>query len=137
MLVMTPVNRLYLTGLESSNGLLLLRPGQDAAFYTDFRYLEMARRAVGFLPVRRLEQNTRLRAQYTALAGAGHWRRVGYEGTVTAAALSQMKKHMPAVEEWIDCAADIGTLRSVKSRREQAVIRRAVAANDAVFAAAL
>ena len=42
-LVTNLVNVLYLTGFESSNAALLVRPGGEATLYTDFRYIEVAR----------------------------------------------------------------------------------------------
>ncbi|MCL2104179.1 MAG: aminopeptidase P family N-terminal domain-containing protein, partial [Kiritimatiellaeota bacterium] len=55
-LVITDVNRYYFTGLDASNGLLLLTAGP--AFYTDFRYLIMARRRIAFMPVKRIWRPT-------------------------------------------------------------------------------
>jgi Xaa-Pro aminopeptidase len=43
LLVTNLVNILYLTGFESSNAALLVRPGGAATLYTDFRYIESAR----------------------------------------------------------------------------------------------
>ena len=42
LLVSKPVNTLYLTGLDSSNAVLLVEPGRSRVF-TDFRYAEKAR----------------------------------------------------------------------------------------------
>src|SRR5262249_535547 len=43
LLVTDLVNIVYLTGFESSNAALLVRPGGEATLYTDFRYIELAR----------------------------------------------------------------------------------------------
>lgn len=43
LLVTNLVNILYLTGFESSNAALLVRPRGEATLYTDFRYIESAR----------------------------------------------------------------------------------------------
>ena len=47
LLVTNLVNILYLTGFESTNAALLVRPGGEATLYTDFRYLEAARDVPG------------------------------------------------------------------------------------------
>ncbi|HEY0417325.1 MAG TPA: Xaa-Pro peptidase family protein [Gaiellaceae bacterium] len=43
LLVTDLTNVFYLTGFESSNAAVLVRPGGDATLYTDFRYAEAAR----------------------------------------------------------------------------------------------
>ena len=43
LLVTDLVNIAYLTGFDSSNAALLVRPGGDATLYTDFRYIDSAR----------------------------------------------------------------------------------------------
>jgi Xaa-Pro aminopeptidase len=47
LLVTNLVNILYLTGFDSSNAALLVRPGGETTLYTDFRYLEVAREVPG------------------------------------------------------------------------------------------
>ena len=47
LLVTDLVDILYLTGFESSNAALLVRPGGDSTLYTDFRYIEVARDVPG------------------------------------------------------------------------------------------
>jgi Xaa-Pro aminopeptidase len=47
LLVTNLVNILYLTGFESSNAALLVRPRGEATLYTDFRYIELAREVPG------------------------------------------------------------------------------------------
>jgi Xaa-Pro aminopeptidase len=43
LLITNLTNVYYLTGFESSNAALLVRPGGEATLYTDFRYVESAR----------------------------------------------------------------------------------------------
>jgi Xaa-Pro aminopeptidase len=43
LLVTNLTNILYLTGFETSNGALLVRPGGETTLFTDFRYAESAR----------------------------------------------------------------------------------------------
>ncbi|HZQ16894.1 MAG TPA: Xaa-Pro peptidase family protein [Gaiellaceae bacterium] len=47
LLVTNLVNVFYLTGFDSSNAALYVRPGGEATLYTDFRYLEAARDVPG------------------------------------------------------------------------------------------
>src|SRR5579871_5150949 len=47
LLVTNLTNVYYLTGFDSSNAALLVRPGGEATLYTDFRYIETAREVPG------------------------------------------------------------------------------------------
>jgi Xaa-Pro aminopeptidase len=47
LLVTNLTNVFYLTGFDSSNAALLVRPGGEATLYTDFRYIETAREVPG------------------------------------------------------------------------------------------
>ena len=47
LLVTNLTNVFYLTGFESSNAAVLVRPGGEATLYTDFRYAEAARAVPG------------------------------------------------------------------------------------------
>ena len=131
IIVLSEVNRYYFTGLNASNGVLFI--GSESAFYTDSRYLEMARKAIGFLPVRSV---WRREDEPEVLQRIGRaWQRIGYEGNLSVARFQQLKAALPAVE-WVDVTASLNLLRAVKSRAEVAALRRAFAATDAVFAAA-
>jgi len=129
-LVITPVNRYYFTGLEASNGVLLM--AASPAFYTDFRYLIMARNSIAFMPVKKIWRST---DEKDALAKMGkNWRRVGYEGTLGAKRLATFREALPNVE-WVDITDALNAMRSVKSPAEQRALRAAVHANDLAFAA--
>ncbi len=130
----TAVNRYYFTGLATSSGLLLTRNGAGPAFYTDFRYLTMAKRGAPWLPCRTL---WRPADEQAALAKLGQgWRRIGYEGQLDAATFLRMKAALPQAE-WVDVGRPVAELRAVKSRAEQRAVRAAVAANDRLIAAVL
>ena len=129
LVVLTEVNRLYLTGFHSSNAVLIVSPKGEALFYTDFRYLEMARKGVASARVRRMKGLTDL----APLAKRSKWRRVGYEGSISTTQLDSVRKTWPGVEDWVESEDLIGGLRVVKSRAEQAAIRRAVRLGDEVF----
>lgn len=47
LLITNLTNVLYLTGFESSNAAILVKPDGDATLWTDFRYIEEARKAQG------------------------------------------------------------------------------------------
>ena len=128
LIVTTEVNRYYFTGFLASNGVLLLT--SEATFYTDFRYLSMARVCISFLPVKRLWHP--LDEQSTFATMGKCWRRVGYEGTIDAKRLESLRQALPHVE-WVDISGAIAEMRSVKSPAEQRVLRSAIRANDAAF----
>jgi Xaa-Pro aminopeptidase len=130
LFVVTPLNRLYLTGFAASNAVLLLEPGRKPTFYTDFRYLEMARAEIGCATVADLTDRKKL---FGPLAARRKWRRVGYEGSQGCASFATLIEAMPSVSEWVDAEKDIMALRAVKSPREQAALQIAVQTGDIVF----
>lgn len=132
-LVVSDVSRYYLTGLSTSNGALLLQRA-ESAFYTDFRYLVMARSALDFMAVRKI---WRPADEPQVLAARGRaWRRVGYEGQMPAQRFNRLREALPQVE-WVDIGPRLDAMRSVKSKAEQRAIRAAVAANDRLYAAVM
>lgn len=137
LLIEDKVNRLYLTGFESSNGLLCVSASGDPVFLTDFRYLETAQGELGFLRCALLGKEE---GRYHPLARPAlrqRWRRVGYDGSGSLSALEQMKKGLPEVSTWASCQKTVESLRMLKSPRELATIRQAVQTGDAVFETAL
>lgn len=121
LLVTNLVNILYLTGFESSNAALLVRPGGEATLYTDFRYLEPAREVAGV----EVELTKR-----SLLADIGP----GLKGTV------QFEADVLPFEQWEHLAAGkaklvpayglVDELRSVKDEEEIARIQRAARVAD-------
>jgi len=134
VILVTEVNRYYFTGLETSNGLLLTEPRNGALFYTDFRYLTMAKSHAPWLPCHKL---WRASDEQPVLSGLGqHWHRIGYEGQLDAARYLRLKEALPEAE-WVDVSEAVAELRAIKSPAEQKVLRAAVAANDQLFATVL
>lgn len=134
VVLVTEVSRYYFTGLETSNGLFLSELGHTPVFYTDFRYLVMARSRLGFMPSQKL---WRPADEQSVLSGMGRsWRRIGYEGALGAARFITFKGALPEAE-WIDVGSDLAAMRSVKSTAEQRMVRGAVAANDRLLATVL
>ncbi|MEI7899592.1 MAG: Xaa-Pro peptidase family protein [bacterium] len=134
LLLFTEINRYYFTGLTTSNGLLLTHNDSGPAFYTDFRYLAMAKRSTPWLPCRTLWRPADEPKAFGKLGKS--WKRVGYEGQLDTARFLRLKATLPQVE-WVDISTPVAEFRSVKSRAEQQVLRAAVAANDHLFAAVL
>ena len=136
VIVEEPINRLYLTGFEATNGMLCVSTDHAPVFCTDFRYLETARKELGFLQCSDIKGTSRYHT-LTWMAQRNAWRRVGYDGRGSIGALEEMKKALPGVTEWASCQGAINSLRMVKSPRELAVIRTAVGMGDVAFARAL
>lgn len=134
VVIVTDVNRYYFTGLETSNGVLLSERGHEPVFYTDFRYLVMAKGRLGFMPSKTLWRPSDEPSAFSAMGHA--WRRIGYEGALGAARFLKWKEALPAAE-WVDVGSDLSAMRSVKSKAEQRVVRGAVAANDRLLARVL
>lgn len=134
VLVVTEINRYYFTGLHASNGLLLAQRQQPPVFYTDFRYLTMARRCLTFMDSAKLWRPAEEQAVLSEIGKT--WRRVGYEGQMDAARFNSLKTALPGVE-WVDVGERLAAMRSVKSLNEQRFMRAAVAANDRLFSEVL
>lgn len=130
VLLVTEVSRYYFTGLQTSNGLVLVEKRQPPTFYTDFRYLVMAHRCLTFMASKKLWRPADEPSVMAALGAS--WRRVGYEGQMDAARFNRLKAALPQVE-WVDVGKPLAVMRSVKSPAEQRLMRAAVAANDRLF----
>ena len=126
------ISRLYLTGFESSAGTLLVDAAEGAVFVTDFRYIIMAERALPFARCL-LKKGGNDPAQ----AFLKKWKSCGYEELEAKATLDALFAKLPesCCRKPVDAA--LGELRAVKSRREIAALRRAVAQGDALYAWAL
>ncbi len=135
ILIVSDINRYYFTGLETSNGVLLSEPADEPAFYTDFRYLTMAKHQAPWLPCHTLWRPAEEPSVLAGMENSG-WRRIGFEGHMDAARFLRWKAAMPEAE-WIDIGGSVAELRAVKSRAEQQAVRAAVTANDRLFATLL
>ncbi len=134
-LIHGPVARLYYTGFEATNGILVVDPRRGPTFYTDSRYLTMARRQLPFLPCQLLRRGEHEAAQLERMTPG--WQRIGYEGSIAATRLHALQGHLPRCRDWVDLDDLLRAQRAIKTPREQAAIRRAVAANDRLLAAVL
>lgn len=129
VIVVSEVNVYYLTGIISDNAVLVVEKGKDPEFYTDFRYLVMAKRKAPNLKVKEL---------WGPIGDFDHWdsvgkkwKRIGYEGTISAKLFLAFQHAMPDAE-WVDISGDLMEMRSIKSSAEQKMIRYAAAQNDAM-----
>jgi Xaa-Pro aminopeptidase len=126
LLVTSPTNVRYLSGLRSSNAVLLVEEGK-ATLFSDFRYAEAAR-ALGRVPFVELPRNLlgalaeRLSARRIGFE-AEHLSYAGYE-TLTAGGV-----------ELVPTRGLVEALRRVKEPGEIDAIRRAAALSDRVYEA--
>ena len=125
LLVTNPVNVRYLTGLASSNAVLVVEP-ERARVFTDFRYLERAERIEGVEAVRTARDLIGdLPAQ---LAGP-----VAFEARhLTYASWERLRSAGVALEP---SDGVVEAMRAVKEPSEVEAIRRACAVSDRAFAA--
>ncbi len=134
LFVHSEVNRYYFTGLVTSNGIILAERDEEPLFFTDFRYLTAAKRQVECMVSKELWRPV---DQKNVLGGFGcGWKRVGYEGSISAAQYVQLREVLPDAD-LIDISGEISRLRSVKSAAERKAMRSACAANDRMLEAVL
>jgi Xaa-Pro aminopeptidase len=130
---MTEINRYYLTGFHSSAGILVLSRSSDPVLFTDFRYLEMARRQMKNATVRDIKLKPKLRDMLRPLALKGNWKTIGYEGSISSVSFKNLAKSLPDEKALTDSEKSIRELRAIKSPREQAAMRCSARSNDALL----
>ena len=104
----------YLTGIETSNGLLVLVPGQAPVFFTDHRYLEAASQNPPGIAVEVIQARTKLLAP---MAKWQCWRRVGFEESLSIRAYQELQEALPGIE-LVPMEKALLKLRAVKSPAE-------------------
>jgi len=117
----------YLSGLQSSNSAVLVEPDGSATLYTDFRYANRARSLDG------VEVTEVARGLIPAVGALLSGRRIQFEEQHLPHALYRV-----LVEAGVDAVPSAGLvegLRAVKDTEEIAIMRRASALSDEVFAA--
>jgi len=131
-LVTDPVSRRYLTGFDSSDGLLFLAPGA-ALLLTDSRFIEAARESVTACAVEELSDTPR---QLRALCARHKIQRLFVETRrVTLAQAEQYRCWLPGV--WIERGSRLDKrlreLRIHKTEAEVSAIKAAQAIAEATF----
>ena len=130
-LVTRLVNVRYLTGLDSSNACLLVRPDGAATLATDDRYALMAEQACPDVPVVRSRSGA---ADLLATALAEGRTRVGFEEhDVTVAVRDAWTGAVPGLA-FVRLERPVERQRVVKDAQEITCLRRACELTDAAFA---
>ena len=126
LLVTNLTNIFYLTGFDTSNAALLVRPGGDATLYTDFRYIEAARGVDGVEAV--LTKRALMTDVGDRLDGS-----VQFEADVLP--YLEWKRLRSGGAKLVATSGLVDELRAVKDERELKAIRRAARAADRAFEA--
>jgi Xaa-Pro aminopeptidase len=126
LLVTNLVNIHYLTGFESSNAALLVRPKGEATLFTDFRYIESARQVEGVEV--ELAKRTLITDLAERLSG-----RVQFEADVLPYA--QWERFGSGRVAPVASTGLVSALRAVKDEEELAAVRRAARVADRAFEA--
>ena len=121
VLVCDPANVKAFVGVECDNAIVTLD-----AFYTDFRYVPMARRLVKGLTVRDI---SRLK-EAAPRSGAGM--RIGFESSIPHSRYLSFAKLFPRAK-FVDISTQLGELRAVKSIAEQDALRAAAKLNREIW----
>jgi Xaa-Pro aminopeptidase len=121
LLVTNLVNVRYLTGLDSSNAALLVRPGGEATLYTDFRYIEAARELDGVEV--QLARRTLMADVGSRLDG-----RVQFEADVLP--YLEWERLSSGKAELVPTSGIVDALRAVKDAEEIAALSRAARIAD-------
>jgi Xaa-Pro aminopeptidase len=121
LLVTNLVNILYLTGFESTNAALLVRPRGETTLYTDFRYIEIAR------DIRGVEVEMTKRA---VIADIGPRLTGTVQFEADALPYSQWEQLAPGKAKLVPSSGVVERLRAVKDDEEVAKIARAAKIAD-------
>lgn len=131
--ITSPASRLYYTGLESTAGTLLVDVAEGPVFVVDFRYILMAKRAMPFAKC--VLQRGGAPSQVAKCARK--WRKCGYERRESVETFEKLKSTLGEPRDWLPVDDEIAMQRAVKSSLEIKAIRKAVTANDTLYARVL
>ncbi|MCI8360138.1 MAG: aminopeptidase P family protein [Clostridiales bacterium] len=131
-LIVTPVNRRYLTGFPSSLGYLLLGGG-EALLFMDGRYFEAASKAAA--PPVSVVQTKQLSEQLAEAAGRMGLSTVFTETEITVRTLEELRRLLPGrqVEASQSLTDRLEDMRTVKTPDEAQFIQRAQGMAEAAF----
>jgi len=129
LLVMSPINRRYITGFTGTAGAALIT--EDAAiFMTDFRYTEQAKKQAKDFTV--IEHTEAIKVEIAKQIKQLHIERLGFEEDyVTFGAYQQYEQSF--FTQLVPVANLIESLRMVKTEEELQILRDAAQIADAAF----
>ena|SRR5690625_756227 len=129
LLVMSPINRRYITGFTGTAGAALIT--EDAAiFMTDFRYTEQAKKQAKDFTV--IEHTEAIKVEIAKQIKQLHIERLGFEEDyVTFGAYQQYEQSF--FTQLVPVANLIESLRMIKTKEELQILRDAAQIADAAF----
>ena len=127
-LVHGEANQKGLAGFGCDNGCLRVAADGTTTFFTDFRYIQAAKREAPWLDVRDI---SRFRAA-DVRRPRGVKFRIGYEGAIPASRYLKLKRTFRGAD-LVDVGDDLLLLRAGKTQDEIARVRKAVALNDRIW----
>lgn len=129
VLVTHPANRVYLSGFDGSNGVLLIGSG-EAFLFTDFRYLEQAeKQSPDFRVCPWKGKLSEALGPHIAAAG---WSNLAFEEEqVTYSLYTELKEGLPI--GLVPQRGLVEELRAVKSKAEAEILRRGAEIMDRAF----
>lgn len=128
-LVLTKINRQYLSGFTGSTGILLISR-KGAELFVDDRYLIRARRE-SWLKVKKIEALSTSLLTSPLARGEGKVR-IGIEDKISLREFAKLKKDYPKVK-WAVARDVVENLRAVKSAQEIKYIEKGSRLIDATF----
>ena len=131
-LIISPVNRRYFTGFESSDGFLVLS-ANGSRFFTDGRYIEAAQKTVKTCPC---EEAVRPYEQIKAYFNEINAKEIAVEASfLTIAQFNRLKEKLPEFNFHADGRLDsvIEGLRKTKTKAELENIKAAQKITDEAF----
>lgn len=131
LMITSGVNRLYATGFQASDGLLLVTR-DEAFFFTDSRYIEAAEQAVSGAAVLPVDRETTYAKRVGALIDCLGLKRLGFEdGHMPYAQYVVWREKLPA--QLVPAQEVLSSLRAVKSREELAGLVKAQRVSEKSF----
>lgn len=134
LIIQNRMSSLYLSGFPCSNSLILVTR-RHAQFFTDFRYLEKAAKAITHLEVTQMPQNTL--NQVSAQLSKMRLRRIGFEESISYAEFTAIQKSLGQNVELVPAGGIVKDLRIIKSDDELRQIAGNQRLNQQIFKAAL